>query len=159
MKNICTRIDEKVSQGFEWARREFVKRHRIDLLAPKVGCTYKTLLDRLNPDNDYHKLSGELIQMLTELTGDSILIEGLANDAALSLYRPPTEQVTEQNVINLVLRRQKLDGHFAGLLEKALDDWEINPLEAAELLPAAEDLLGVITKLIANLKQLKQGVA
>jgi len=152
MKNEFTRTETELSQGLEWARREFVRRHRIDLLAPKVGTTHKTLLDRLNPDNDNHKLSAEVISMLTALTGDNILIEGLANDAGLKLYKAPTSEVSDENIIKLHLRRCSLGAQFGNLLEAALDDGRIDAQEASDLLKCTDDAIGQLTKLKANLK-------
>jgi hypothetical protein len=152
MKLNNTRKPANTSQCFEDARRSFSKFHRIDLLAPKMGTTHKTLLDRLNPDNDYHKLSVEHLVMLTLLTGDTRMVEGLNHDVGLTVYEQAQFEQDTTHIFSIFLRRQTLNGVFAGLLEKALDDGRLDANEAAMLLPVAEDMLRLAGKLKANLQ-------
>ena len=146
----------------EQAMRQFRANNDCALLARKMGKSQNVLIDKLNPDRDTHKLCLLEAASLTELSGDMTLLQGFADFCGLQLFEPPESEVTGDKVISLVLRRQKISGHFAELLEKALDnDGVIDQTEAAELLPLANDLQAVVAKLVANLKQLTsaKGVA
>jgi hypothetical protein len=154
MQNTIPRKPSKNSHAVEQAMRQFRANNDIALLARKMGKSHVVLTDKLNPDRETHKLCLLETASLTELSGDMCLLEGLADFCGLQLFEPPTAEVTNDKVISLVLRRQRLDGHFAELLEKALDDGEIDPDEAADLLPLANDLVAVVTKLVANLQSI-----
>jgi hypothetical protein len=157
MQNNIPRIDAVVSQGLELARRAFSKRHRIDLLAPKMGTTHKTLLDRLNPDNDYHRLSVEHLQMVTALTGDTQLIVGLCHDAGLSVYESPTDAPTVESIIPLILKRHQVSGEFSALLHRFMADGVLDDDEKMELIKSVDDAIAILNKTKASLSM--RGVA
>jgi hypothetical protein len=159
MQKHIPRRPSKNPQAVEHGMRQFRENNDLALLARKMGKSRNVITDKLNPDRDTHKLCLLEAAAMTELTGDMSLIEGFAEFCGLKLYEAPESEVTQSKVVSLVLRHQRLGGHLSGLMEKALDDDEIEPHEADELLPAVEDLRGVLTKLVANLEQIKKGVA
>lgn len=71
-------FDFQVSQQshYENACRAFASRHNIRELADKVGMNQQTLRNKLNPDQ-VHQLTAPEIAMLTDVTEDATLIDGL----------------------------------------------------------------------------------
>ncbi|WP_312045234.1 phage regulatory CII family protein [Erwinia sp.] len=71
-------FDFQVSQQshFENACRAFAVRHNIRELADKVGMNQQTLRNKLNPDQ-MHQLTALEIAVLTDITEDATLIDGL----------------------------------------------------------------------------------
>lgn len=71
-------FDYQVSKQphFDNACRAFSKSHNIRELAEKVGMNQQTLRNKLNPDQ-VHQLTAPEIALLTDVTEDATLIDGL----------------------------------------------------------------------------------
>lgn len=71
-------FDYQVSKQphFDNACRAFSSRHNIRELAEKVGMNQQTLRNKLNPDQ-VHQLTAPEIALLTDVTEDATLIDGL----------------------------------------------------------------------------------
>lgn len=71
-------FDYQVSKQphFDNACRAFSNRHNIRELAEKVGMNQQTLRNKLNPDQ-VHQLTAPEIALLTDVTEDATLIDGL----------------------------------------------------------------------------------
>lgn len=71
-------FDFQVSQQshFDNACRAFALRHNIRKLADQVGMNQQTLRNKLNPDQ-MHQLTAPEIVLLTDITEDATLIDGL----------------------------------------------------------------------------------
>ena len=70
MRNKPCSVEIKNSHSLEVAMQEFSRAHRLDLLAPKVGCSANVLRNKLNPDQEFHKLTLNETVLLTAITGD-----------------------------------------------------------------------------------------
>lgn len=152
MNRSIPRRPSKNPQAVEQGMRQFREQNDCALLARKMGKSQNVLIDKLNPDRDTHKLCLLEAASLTELSGDTSLLEGFAAFCGLKLYEQPNAAPSQDNVVKLILRNQGLSGRFCELYERAMSDGMLDNQERPELISAIDDVIGVLVKLRANLQ-------
>lgn len=141
------------SQIIDDARREFVANNRIDLLADRTGIRQGRLYDKLNPEQDTKPFDLDLLVAVTAQSGDLCLVEGLVRAFDHHMFARPQAEADTSNIVSLVMKRHKVAGDFAALLDKALDDGNLDDGEKSELIASLDEAMVVITKLRAHLVQ------
>lgn len=97
-------FDFKVSihTHFDEACREFALKHNIEMLARKGGLNPQTLRNKLNPEQE-HQLTVRELLTLTDLTEDSVLVDGaLAQLNCLPCV--PVNEVADEKFPTYVLK-------------------------------------------------------
>ena len=106
-------FDYRVSKHphFEDACRAFAQRHNMAKLAEHAGMNVQTLRNKLNPDQP-HQLTPPEIWLLTDLTEDSILVDGfLAQIHCLPCV--PLNEVAKEKMSHYVLKATAEIGRVA----------------------------------------------
>lgn len=102
-------FDFQVSQQshYENACRAFASRHNIRELADKVVMNQQTLRNKLNPDQ-MHQLTAPEIAMLTDVTEDATLLDGLLAQMKCLPVVPMNEAKAERMTHYVLLSWGKL---------------------------------------------------
>ncbi|CAA0355193.1 TPA: phage regulatory CII family protein [Klebsiella pneumoniae] len=96
---------------FDEACRSFALRHNMAQLAARAGMNVQTLRNKLNPDQP-HQLTAPEIWMLTDLTEDSVLVDGfLAQIHCLPCV--PLNEVAREKMPDYVLKATAEIGRVA----------------------------------------------
>lgn len=154
MKNKNTSIELKDSHGLEDAMRDFSRKHRLDLLSMKVGCSSNVLRNKLNPDQEFHKLTLVESIVLASSTGDLSILR-----AGLNMLGHDAHEVAgcsaEDKLIHLVLQSASATGKIANIFDKANEDSFIDDIENAQLIKATDNAIKKLTELRSSLAHRK----
>lgn len=132
--------------------------HNISELARLLGKGPTVLANKFNPDCDSHHLNlGEAVAV-TELTGDSRILETWAASCGKALVDLPAGVVSDDDLIEQVLLAQSVFGKLMQAIHDARADGVIDRMEQGQIerigTQAAEHVLGLIRSTGANVRQL-----
>lgn len=109
------------------------KRANISDLARKLGMSPNVLGNKLNPDQEFHKLSlGEAVA-ITELANDDAIIESWANSRGYLLVKMPDQVCCDEELSDQVCRTSEEMGAVMGEIRQARVDGIIDPQEYAQI--------------------------
>ncbi|MFC4699361.1 phage regulatory CII family protein [Glaciecola siphonariae] len=155
MKTKNTFIEIKDSHCLEDAMRSFSKYQRLDILAPKIGCSPNVLRNKLNPDQEFHKLTALEVILLTHITGDETLLSAMGRMIGFTMYRPATEKSAISDLMHGVLKTQGAAGHICDIYQQAIEDKVITSNERDELLEAINKAQRHLSELASGLNSYK----
>lgn len=105
------------------------KRHNTSDLARKLGMSPNVLGNKLNPDQEFHKLSlGEAVA-ITELTNDDAIIETWAASRGYVLVKMPDQVCCDEELSDQVMKLSEEMGSVMGEIRHAREDGIIDPQE------------------------------
>lgn len=105
------------------------KRANISDLARKMGMSPNVLGNKLNPDQEFHKLSlGEAVA-ITELANDDAIIGSWANSRGYMLVKVPDHVCCDEDLSDQVMRTSEEMGAVMGEIRQAREDGIIDPQE------------------------------
>lgn len=109
------------------------KRHNISLLARKLGMSPNVLGNKLNPDQEFHKLSlGEAVA-LTELSNDDAIIESWALSRGYGLVRIPSNSGCDEELSDQLMKLNEQMGLALGEIRHARLDGIIDSTEYEQI--------------------------
>ena len=130
--------------------RLFRKSNDIALLARKTGSSHNVLLDRLNPERDQKLGYLEAIGH-SHLTGDHVLLKSWANELGYGLFLKPDGAVGDEDILDLFLGIQKIQGNLAETLHQARKDGVIDSQENRKLGCIIDDVINEMATLKADM--------
>ncbi|KRS22843.1 hypothetical protein AAY72_01650 [Alishewanella sp. WH16-1] len=105
------------------------KRHNTSDLARKLGVSPNVLGNKLNPDQEFHKLSlGEAVA-ITELANDDAIIETWAASRGYVLVKMPDQVCCDEELSDQVMKLSEEMGSVMGEIRHAREDGIIDPQE------------------------------
>lgn len=149
--NKCS-IELKNSHSLEDAMREFTRNHRMDLLAPKIGTTANVLRNKLNPDQEFHKLSLLEAINLAANTGDLSIIRASIQMLGFDCHEVGDISTTDR-LISQVLNSASAAGNVTILYNEASADQVIDKEETACLIKATDDAIQKFQTLRTSLRE------
>lgn len=148
-------IELNDSHSLEDALREFGRAHRLDLLAPKVGCSANVLRNKLNPDQEFHKLTLLETVLLASNTGDTSILRAASNMLGHDIHQLKATD-TEAPLMHLVFKSVGGAANVATLFDKFNHDLYIDPEEAKLLSAAADNVIKTMQELKGSLNTKKE---
>jgi hypothetical protein len=145
------RINVKFSSTPDEAMRSFRKNNDIALLARKTGTSNTILLDRLNPDRDAKLGYLEAIGH-SHLTNDTTLLKAWANEMGFGLFEKPDGVVGDEEMLDIFLGIQKVQGHLASTLHEAREDGVIDSQENLQLGSIIDEIINSMATLKAEIQ-------
>lgn len=145
------RINENFSSTPDESMREFRKNNDIALLARKTGTSNTVLLDRLNPDRDAKLGYLEAIGH-SHLTGDVTLLKAWAHEMGFGLFERPVGNIGDEDILDIFLGIQKIQGHLASTLHEAREDGVIDSNENLQLGSIIDEIINEMATLKAEIK-------
>lgn len=145
------RIDKDFSSTPDESMRVFRKNNDIALLARKTGSSHNTLLDRLNPERDQKLGYLEAIGH-SHLTNDHTLLKAWAHEMGYGLFEKPNGTVGDEDILDIFLGIQRVQGQFADSLHTARADGVIDSVENNKLGLIIDDIISELATLKAELK-------
>lgn len=128
------------------------KRHNASDLARKLGVSPNVLGNKLNPDQEFHKLSlGEAVA-ITEITSDNLILETWANSRGFILVPVPEGVACDEDLSDQLLKLSEAMGQALGAVRAARADGVIDPIEF-------EHIKTMMLKVITESKALETVVA
>ena len=150
MKTKKCSIELKNLHKLDDAMREFSRSARLDLEAPRIGTTANVLRNKLNPDQEFHKLSLLETVNLSANTGDMSLFH-----AALSMLGYDCHKVNDgrsaEQLISQVLHSASASGKVTALFDQANEDQHIDEDERNSLIKATEEAIQKLQSLRSSL--------
>lgn len=144
------RISQITSSTPDESMRSFRKNNDIALLARKTGSSHTVLLDRLNPDRD-QKLGYLEAVGHSHLTGDHCLLAAWANELDYGLFKKPEGAVGDEDILDLFLGIQGIQGLLAETLHQARKDGVIDSHENRKLGAIIDDVINEMATLKAEM--------
>jgi len=144
-------MDNNFTVSPDESMRRFRKNNDIALLSRKTGSSHTVLLDRLNPDRDAKLGYLEAIGH-SHLTNDHILLKSWADEMGYGLFKKPNGIVGDEEILDIFLDIQKLQGVFAAELHTAREDGIIDKKENALLGSIIDEVINELANLKAELK-------
>jgi len=145
------RTNNTFSSTPDESMRSFRKNNDIALLARKTGTSNTILLDRLNPDRDaklgYLEAVGH-----SHLTGDTMLLKAWAHEMGFGLFEKPVGVIGDEDILDIFLGIQKIQGHLADTLHKAREDGVIDSKENHQLGCVIDEMINEMATLKAEIK-------
>jgi ribonuclease BN (tRNA processing enzyme) len=152
------RIENEFSLSPEESMRLFRKNNDIALLARKTGTSHTVLLDRLNPDRDaklgYLDAIGH-----SHLTNDHVLLKSWANEMGYGLFKKPVGNIGDEDILDIFLGIQRIQGCFAETLHEAREDGIIDSNENRQLGSIIDEIINELATLKAEIKNQVREVA
>lgn len=145
------RTEDNFSSTPDESMRLFRKNNDIALLARKTGNSHTVLLDRLNPERDQKLGYLEAIGH-SHLTGDILLLKAWAHEMGYGLFSKPVGVVGDEDILDIFLGIQKIQGHFASTLHQAREDGIIDRDENIELGSIIDEIINEMATLKAEIK-------
>lgn len=145
------RIENNFSLSPDESMRLFRQNNDIALLARKTGSSHNTLLDRLNPERDQKLGYLEAIGH-SHLTDDHVLLKSWANELGYGLFSKPKATVGDEDILDIFLGIQRIQGHFADTLHRAREDGIIDANENRELGSIIDGIINELATLKAEIK-------
>jgi len=105
------------------------KRHNASDLARKLGVSPNVLGNKLNPDQEFHKLSlGEAVA-ITELTGDDIILQAWCQQRGGVFVKLPDDVASDEELSDQLMRLSEELGSALGEIRHARTDGVIDQVE------------------------------
>lgn len=145
------RIENKFSLCPDESMRLFRQNNDIALLARKTGSSHNILLDRLNPDRDQKLGYLEAIGH-AHLTGDHVLLKAWANEMGYGLFEKPQGSVGDEDILDIFLGIQRIQGRLAETLHEAREDGIIDSTENRQLASIIDEIINEMATLKAEIK-------
>lgn len=145
------RTIENFSSTPDESMRNFRKENDIALLARKTGTSNTVLLDRLNPDRDAKLGYLEAIGH-SHLTGDTVLLKAWAHEMGYGLFEKPTGIVGDEEILDIFLGIQKIQGYLCSTLHDARKDGVIDSKENLHLSSIIDEIMNEMATLKAEIK-------
>ncbi len=122
------------------------KRHNASDLARKLGISPNVLGNKLNPDQEFHKLSlGEAVA-LTELTDDNIIVEAWCQQRNGVFVKLPSEFSCDEELSDQLMKLSEAMGSALGEIRLAREDGIIDQHEFTKI---KEKLMHTVTEALA----------
>lgn len=122
------------------------KRHNASDLARKLGVSPNVLGNKLNPDQEFHKLSlGEAVA-ITELTNDNAIVEAWCQQRGGVFVRLPEAAACDEELSDQLMRVSEELGAALGEVRAARADGVIDPKEFDRI---KDKLMSTITEALA----------
>lgn len=120
-------------------------------LGPRLGMTGRMLANKLNPNDEAHKLMLVEALRMQQLTGDHRILQAEAEELGYALLKLPS--VDAGDFASEAMRTVKEFGDFIGSIEESMRDGKVTPNELRrierELLEALAHI-SALHKLIAS---------
>lgn len=152
MRNITRSIEIKDSHILEMAMKQFGKDHGIDRQAAKLGCSGNVLRNKLNPDQEFHKLTLNEAVLLAGNTGDMSILRAALKQLDHDVHSLEST-ASESRIIHQVLMAVGAAGNVATIFDRANEDQIIDEEETKELNSAIDNSIKVLSELRASLKK------
>lgn len=131
--------------------RLFRKNNDIALLGRKTGTSHTVLLDRLNPDREQKLGYLEAIGH-SHLTGDVTLLKAWAHEMGFGVFERPVGNIGGEDVFDIFLHIQKIQGRLASTLHEAREDGIIDSSENQALGAIIDEIINEMATLKAEIK-------
>lgn len=119
------------------------ERHNASDIARKLGVSPVVMANKLNPHQEFHKLSlGEAVA-ITELTNDNGILEAWAHSRGLVLVPVPDGVSCDEDLSDQLLKLSEVMGQALGAVRAARADGVIDPVEFEHI---KEQMLTVFTE-------------
>ena len=127
-------------------------------LARQMGLPSGTFLNRVNPEQDTHTLPLGMAVAMSLAARDFRVLHAFADTCGhLAFLKPDLSRVSDASLLEMVLRRDVTLGAFAGVVESAIDDGAIDPVEMARIEETAYDLAAAVLEMVERLRGLRRG--
>lgn len=106
-----------------------------DSLAPRIGMSGAMLRNKVNPNNDTHKLTLVEAVRMTDAADDERILHAWASSRNSVLVRlpEPTEQPDNEELLSLFMRLTTEFGALAQRHQEVTEDGEVDDREKADL--------------------------
>lgn len=122
-------------------------------LAEELGISYSMLMNASNPDQPEFKLQARLIVPITKLTGDTRLIEFLAQACGLIVMTLPETRPRESELHSELALSARRFGDLVSQLGDALADGRVSVVEAKRVEREGRALLQQVSVLLAKVAE------
>lgn len=127
-------------------------------LARQMGLSSGTFLNRVNPEQETHSLPIGMAVAMSLAADDFRILGAFADTCGFMAFRKPNySKTSDASLLDMVLRRDVQLGAFASVVESAIDDGSIDPVEMTRIEEAAYDLAASILEMVERLKGLRRG--
>lgn len=150
MKSKKCPIELKNLHKLDEAMREFSRNARLDLEAPRIGTTANVLRNKLNPDQEFHKLSLLETVNLSANTGDMSLFHAALSMLSYDCHKINEGSATEQ-LISQIVHSASASGKVTALFDQATEDEHIDDDERVSLIKATEVAIQKLQSLRSSL--------
>lgn len=120
-------------------------------LAPRLGMSAAVLRNKVNPNNDTHKLTLAEADEIMGVTGDLRILHALAARHGCIVQKAEPDE-SQPDVLRALLRANATEGEFDRVLQEALDDGLITPNEMAAIEKAGTAQQSATMVLLARLR-------
>lgn len=126
-------------------------------LGPRVDISSAVLRNKVNPNNDTHRLTFAEARRVSDITGDFRMLQAWAHEAGFLLVKAPknARDSSDMAVLEQVAGLMVANGAFGKEIYDALSDGAISTAEVERIDEAGQ---GVMTS-VAEIKQRIKGMA
>ncbi|WP_281952024.1 phage regulatory CII family protein [Nitrosophilus kaiyonis] len=148
----------KIYKAAQAVIKDFMDREykKIEWVAEKLGTTKGYLYAQLEPNRTDKPLSVDRIMAITELTGDTRIIEAMAKEFGYTLCKPETEsQKSDDPVIAVTLKAfglEEVQGILAKTIKESIADGVLDEEEKSKINETAHLLRKLAAELQESLK-------
>ena len=126
-------------------------------LARKLGVPAGTFLNRVNPEQDTHTLPLGMAVAMSLAAHDFRILHAFADTCGFVAFaKPDYSRVSDASLLEMVLQRDVRLGAFAGVVEAAIDDGAICPVEMVRIEEAAYEVAAATLALVERLRGLRK---
>jgi hypothetical protein len=136
--------------------RDFARSHCLERQAAKIGMSGNVLRNKLNPDQEFHKLSLVEATILASNTGDLALFDGALNMLGKGIHDISKNHCSE-SMLSFILGTVGATGKVAKLFDDATADNHIDPQEATEIISEVDKAISKLQGLRTALQVKKVG--
>lgn len=127
-------------------------------LARVMGLPAGTFLNRVNPEQDTHALPLGMAVAMSLAAADFRILHAFADTCGhLAFPKPDLSRVSDASLLDMILQRDVRMGAFAGVVQSAIDDGAIDPVEMARIEETAYDLAASVLEMVERLRGLRRG--
>ncbi|MBY6104882.1 phage regulatory CII family protein [Ferrimonas balearica] len=119
-------------------------------LAPVMGCSSQIASNKLNPNNETHKLSVADLVSCMAYADDFRPLAEMARGFGFELKRAGDRAECRQSVYEAVMKVDEAKGSLSALLAEAMADGQITPREERELAQAVTGLQELVGRLVVR---------
>ena len=138
MSQVNTSIEIKDSHKLDEAMTAFRNRHCMERLAPKMLMSGNVLRNKLNADQERHKLTLAESIISASITGDTSILEAGLNMLGYGLHK--LEEIESgSTLLHSVFSSIKHSSNVASIYDKSMTDGVLDNAEREEMLKAVND--------------------